>query len=732
MVAKQVMCILVGFLRRVILCIGLLGLFIPLLAQANVRFDVFVGYDGLVPTCAWFPITCELQNDGPGFTADIEVSSDQLSGGYTRSVRVELPTGTQKRVFIPVFATHSRFWSAQLVQGHKVIAEQGMLRPRKGSMAGMPIVAAIARSVGGVPTFPPIHSGNSDLQPVAARLQPEMFPDNPLALEGINLLYLNSEKALALDVPRAQALMAWMQRGGHLVVGVEQASDINGNPWLRDLMPCKLDGSAVVNDHSDLQDWVQDAANRALVTPSQTVAEKVYNSVKKRKPASFANADIHQDDHFDSAPLPIATGKMLDGVVTIGSTANPLAIEATRGRGKITVLTFSPEREPFLSWTNRDWFWVRMAGVSNDLFQSSDYRSDSGRFSTDGIFGSMIDSKQVRKLPLTWLLLLLGGYLIVIGPLDHYWLKKINKQMLTWITFPCYVVIFSGLIYLIGFHLRAGDLELNELSIVDILTDSEQHAVFRGQTYLSIYSPVNAQYRLVGKQTFSTLRGEYGGNYGAATERSRASVVQHSSGFEAEAYVPVWTSQLFVSDWLEPGNPILSMDAVRSGDKWTVTVTNDVDRELKNAHIVVAGRIHEVGALPAGKTKTFELDDAGGMPIQQFAQRYAENFRQAVQQRNQSFGGNTAPVDSVARGAIAASFSSQFNQQNVNAWNNFSPTDGLDLSGMAKDGAAMLFAWDDGTDGHTFTKPFNDFKVSKNRLHRNTLLRLVQPMNNKI
>ncbi len=718
-------------MRKLLLCVTLLGFFNPILANANVRFDVFVGYDGLVPTCAWFPITCELQNDGPGFAADIEISSDQISGGgYTRRVPVELPTGTQKRIFIPVFATHSKFWSAQLVQGHKVIADQGMLRPRKGTLAGMPIVVAIPRSVGGVPTFPPIHSGNSDLQPIAARLQPEMFPDNPLALEGINLLYLNSEKAVALDVPRAQALVAWLQRGGHLVVGVEQASDINGTPWLKDLMPCKLDGSATVNDHSDLQDWVQDAANRALIPPTQTPAKKAQNAATKRKPTAFANADIHDDEHFNAAPLAIATSKMIDGAVTIGSIANPLAIEAPRGRGKITVLTFSPEREPFLSWTNREWFWVRMTGVSNELFQSAEVRTDGGRFSTDGIFGSLIDSKQVRKLPLTWLLLLLGGYLIVIGPLDHYWLKKINKQMLTWITFPCYVVIFSGLIYLIGFHLRAGDLELNELSIVDILPDNEQHAVFRGQTYLSIYSPVNAQYKLVGKQTFSTLRGEYGGNYGAATERSRASVLQHGSGFEAEAYVPVWTSQLFVSDWLEPGSPILSMDAVRNGNKWTLTITNDVDRELKNAQVVFNGRIYEVGALPANKTKTIELSDSSGTPLQQFAQPYIESFRQAVQQRNQSFGGNAAPVDNVARGAIAASFAGQFNQQN--AWNNFSPTDGLDLSAMAKDGAAILFAWDDGSDGHSFTKPFNEFKVAKNRMHRNTLLRLVQPLNNKI
>ncbi|MGZ5568920.1 MAG: hypothetical protein ACXWKG_18065 [Limisphaerales bacterium] len=726
MVSKQVTCIRQGF-RKLTLCVLMLGLFAPLFSNANVRFDAFVGYDGLVPTCAWFPITCELQNDGPGFTADIEISSDQLSGGYSRRVRVELPTGTQKRIFIPVFATHSRFWSAQLVQGRKVIADQPMLRPRKGSLPGMPIVAAISRTVAGVPTFPPIHSNNSDLQPVAARLQPEMFPDNPLALEGINVIYLNSEKALALDVPRAQALMAWLQRGGRLVVAVEQASDINGNPWLRDLMPCKLEGSAVVKDHPELQDWIQDEANRALIPGDNPLSNSTGQGIRpKSKTRSFANNDVHTDDHFEATPLPIVTAKLLDGVVTIGSAENPLAIEAMRGRGKITVLTFSPEREPFLSWTNRDWFWVRTARASDSLFKAEELRADSGRFSTDGIFGAMIDSKQVRKLPLGWLLLLLGGYLVVIGPLDHYWLKKINKQMLTWITFPCYVVVFSGLIYLIGFHLRAGDLELNELNIVDILPDNEQHAVLRGQTYLSIYSPVNAQYPIVGKQTFASFRGEYGGNYGAANERSRANVLQHSTGFEAEAYVPVWTSQLFVSDWLEPGNAPVSMAATRNGQTWSVTITNDSDRAFANAHVVVGGRVHDIGSLAAGKSKTFELDDSKGTPVQQFTQRYIDTFRNAVQQRNQSFGGNSAAIDSVPRACVAASFVSQANVGG-NAYSNFNPTDGLDLSSFANNATAILFAWDE---GHSYTQPFNQFKAG--RSHRNTMLRLVQPVKNQI
>ena len=131
-----------------------------------------------------------------------------------------------------------------------------------------------------------------------------------------------------------------------------------------------------------------------------------------------------------------------------------------------------------------------------------------GWASIDGVFGAMVDSKQVRKLPVEWLLLLLIVYLVVIGPVDQYWLKRIRRPMLTWITFPCYVVLFSLLIYFIGYKLRAGETEWNEFHLVDVLRKGDG-AELRGRTYASVYSPVNATYKVESQQEFSAFRGEF-------------------------------------------------------------------------------------------------------------------------------------------------------------------------------------------------------------------------------
>src|SRR5260370_38212109 len=99
----------------------------------------------------------------------------------------------------------------------------------------------------------------------------------------------------------------------------------------------------------------------------------------------------------------------------------------------------------------------------------------------------MIDTRQVHTLPMEWLLLLLIVYLVVIGPLDQFWLKKIGRPMLTWITFPTYVVLFSLLIYFIGYKLRSGESEWTDLHLVDVLARGEQSGL-RGRTYSSLHS----------------------------------------------------------------------------------------------------------------------------------------------------------------------------------------------------------------------------------------------------
>src|SRR6185369_5989970 len=115
------------------------------------------------------------------------------------------------------------------------------------------------RTANGTPIIKPILSQSSDMQPASARLLPSIFPDNPLVLEGMSCLYLNSERAADLGINQVDALVGWLNAGGHLIVGLEQPSDINGSAWLKKIFPCEVKDLRTLQRHPELQEWLRSA-----------------------------------------------------------------------------------------------------------------------------------------------------------------------------------------------------------------------------------------------------------------------------------------------------------------------------------------------------------------------------------------------------------------------------------------------------------------------------------------
>lgn len=399
----------------------------------------------------------------------------------------------------------------------------------------------------------------------------------------------------------------------------------------------------------------------------------------------------------------------------------PLIVAGKRGRGQITVLCFSPEREPFRSWKHRAWFWSRLAKVPVALYVSSEFNLFGG-WSVDGVFGAMIDSRQVRKLPVEWLIALLVVYLLVIGPLDQWWLRKINRQMLTWITFPAYVVLFSLLIYFIGYKLRAGETEWNELHVVDVIRNGER-AELRGRSYFSMYSPVNASYKLASDQRVATFRGEFHGLWTGGQDGPRTRVEQKQAGFSAEVNVPVWTSQLFVSDWWQTEPMPLYAGIVASGSGWHVTAENRLERPIQGLRLVVRDRVFDLPDVPAGGKLSIDLELSKSIGLSEFVSQRTIGYQSVVQQRQQALGdAMRGRLEADAVNAAAVTFLSETMHANPNQRQFVYPA-GMDLGALVDRGDAVLLAW---VPDHAPSKPVKQFETLRSQ--RQSLYRFVMPV----
>ncbi len=666
-------------------------LLVAFTSRAEVIFDVFIGHglgvsDGVVAEGGWFPVTCEVQNNGPGFNAVVEIVGGQFGQGQVRRVNFELPSGTKKRFTVPVFCSRRYNMSVDarlLTEKGRVIARQLGLKPWIHVDWQSPLLASLPKSHGGAALLPEIQNNKSQYVPAATRLSVDSFPENPIALEGISMLYLHSARALDLKQPQYSALLAWMHAGGHLVLGIEQPADVNALPWLAGLLPCTLGGVLTNDDHRAFQEWLTGGE------------EETFAAVGRNKNSQIRNpfSQLKADDEFESAPMPVIAANLREGEVVLGTRASPLAVSALRGRGKVTVFLFSPELKPFSSWKNKHWFWAKFGGVPRSWLAGAQSQN-SGYQPIDGVFGAMVDSKQIRKLPVGWLLLLLIAYLIVIGPLDQFWLKKINKQMLTWVTFPAYVVLFSALIYGIGYALRSGETEWNELQIVDVVPHGAR-ADLRGRTFGSAYSPANARYPLVSDQPFATFRGEATAAGGGDNRDDR--IEQRGNSFAAEVAVPVWTSQLYVNDWWRQDNTPLRVTVTPApNNQWNIQIDNPARKPVSKAKIIIKDRIYDLSGFSGDKT--FTISRSSGQPVAQFVQNEANRFSAAVQQRNRQFGNEQyGRLDDILTSATAASFlamTAPADDQGPYGYQyRFVSPRGFDLSADVRRGDAVLIAY---------------------------------------
>jgi hypothetical protein len=717
--------------------LGALGL----QAADALQFDVFLGYGsqptgsgGTVHEIGWSTLGCEVHNPGPQFQATFEFSPGQFDRGQTYRLQLELPTNTRKRFVLPILTGGAYVnWNARLLDERgRTRAETGNLQPQGVAWESL-LLGALPRTFGGLPNLPQLtnDSAGTSHHPRTIRLLPELFPDNPIALEGLNAIYLNADRAAELKPPQAGALVQWLVHGGHLILAVEDSSAVHALPWLEALVPFTFGGTRTVRPPTALTAW----GNPLTFDPSaphpgtpDSIPESS-SSFPKYNPADLhhpvlptvtggttSNASALQDVEF-----PVIGGTVTDGRVLLDAAGNPLIVRTQRGRGTVTLLTFSPEREPFRSWDNRGWFWARLLQLPPAWFEPGAIPQYGGT-SIDGLFGVLLDSRQIQTLPVAWLLLLLAVYLAVIGPLDRMVLKRWRREMWTWVSFPTYVAVFSLLIYYVGFRLRAGDTEWNELHLVDFLP-SDTAAPWRGRTYASLYSPITTRYRLASTLPNATLRGEL---IGYTQPSGNITLTYRDQGFSAELAVPVWTSQLLVSDWTHSNSPPYSAQLLGTGNRQRIVIQNHLDRPLRELRLAFRGRMHELGDLEPLARVEHSLSQVGTRAIHEFIFQGTSSLFTSVQQRQLAFGSDHRrwPEPHAAL-LTAASFPTHAGGSTPLRDRQFVAPPDFDLSPAIARGDAVLFAW---VPDYAPVPTLRDFDAPRTR--QNTLFRLNLPLGN--
>jgi len=401
------------------------------------------------------------------------------------------------------------------------------------------------------------------------------MPDQWFGYDAADVIVLNTSNAEFIEKLTSQAgqsklaaLVEWVHRGGRLVVAVGlNAATVAQRSPLQALLPYSIASSSSVRDTNALiLHW---NAREGGQTSSLSSALSLGNG-------TFPVAQLIASPERPARVLIPPPERLTDK-------SDVIAAQAAMGLGKVTVIAFDLDREPFTRFAQRAefWDWVIREGGSNRASGSNDSRSravsNTINEEEDELAVALRTHNDVFEgIPVVsfgWVAVLIVLYLLLIGPVEYYFLRRVVGRLeLTWITFPIIVVLVSLMAYYTVLSLKGRELKVNKTDVIDV--DPASGRIY-GTTWLTIFSPKIDEYNLAitpGKgwtrqlDPTGTLVSWVG-----SPRAGRASLLQRRYEYRSDSRgvasslekvpIQVWSTKSFIANWSAPIGPTELFDS---------------------------------------------------------------------------------------------------------------------------------------------------------------------------
>ncbi len=301
-----------------------------------------------------------------------------------------------------------------------------------------------ARLVGQLDLLP----NQNGLAPVIVPMTTADLPERVQAWAALDRLIWQDTDSASLTPGQLAAMRTWIAGGGRLVIvgGSSPADELTAFP--DDLLPYRP---------SSLVD----------VDPSSLA------SVLGPIPAG-------------ATAVPAFAGDPGAGRTLATSGDRVIAADRTFGSGSVTLLGFDPATQWIADGDTVDVpLWRRLlpprSGGTVSLVDDQT------------IVSAVSNLPSLALPPIGGLLVLLFGYIVLVGPVNYLVLRSIDRREWAWVTVPVLIAVFTVGSFGIGAVLRGSDVIVNEVAIVRGAPGTDAATT---QSYIGIFSPSRATYQL--------------------------------------------------------------------------------------------------------------------------------------------------------------------------------------------------------------------------------------------
>ncbi len=513
---------------------------------------------GHARTGSWMAIRVDLANAGPAFVGELRLVGG--TQGRTRfALPVDLPTTSRKAYTI--YAQAPAFGSSLEVA---LVADEAVVTRRAVAFAlhdpGQLVIGVVAERPGPLVAALGRLRDPAGPQPAVVQLTVADLPERPEAWSALDRLVWQDVDAGQLSAQQLAALRTWLAGGGRLTIvgGSGGLGLLAGFP--EELLPFR---PTVTID-------VDPEAIRGLLGGTLPRGAEM---------------------------MPALAGSTAPGARTLaGSGDQAIVGDRPFGSGAITLAGFDPSTPWLAESTSVDVLWATLVptrGTARTPLVVGD----------DAMLVSLLGTMPALALPsIGGLLLLLLGYIILIGPVNYLVLRRLDRREWAWVTMPLLVVGFTVVAFAIGFVLRGTDVIVNQVALVRAApgTDAAQ-----AQVYLGVFSPTRGSYE-VGVPGGALLSAPYSGEGFGQSGGQGLDVVQGDPARLRQLAVGYGTLRAIRAE-APVLAPRIEADLRMEGDRVRGTIRNASAQPLAKPAVVLGTAIAVLPDLAPGASATVDL-----------------------------------------------------------------------------------------------------------------------------
>lgn len=568
-----------------LIVITVIGTFIPIYIFAapddNITMEAEVGFDGHFKLTRWIPVSVYIENRGEDIKGDIEIVANQDSStAMLFTAPAVIPKDSKKRIDLYVrMNTLQKRMDIDLTSQGKVLKTIEMDGLIPMSTANF-MLGVLTDDQSGLNYWWEKQTGDrlfTNYEPIA--LKADDIPSRREVMDNFSMLIIDDFDTSQLSKVQKTSISDWINRGGILLVGT---------------------GS---NGIKTLKGFSDDIL--------QVEGGNIYTEVKPKILEDLAETEILTE-------VPIELMELnFDGSwkVVAEKDSNPYVLMKKQGQGYIFISSFDLGKQPITGWTGSKALWegIFEKHIEHEAFmmlKDPQYGEEVlWEQRNYGIYEALANISEMDPPSAERLIGILFIYLAIVGPVNYFILKKLDRRELAWFTIPVFVILFSLGIYRLGSMAKGSEVVANVISTVELSEDNPSKKV---NTYTGVFIPKRGDYdfSIEGDRLLvPTIDRDYYDHRpdSGGIKNVTAQIVQGANPSAKVFDINMWTMETFSTETYLDDLGSIDGDLVYRDGKIVGSIENNTSSPLEDVVVMTNIGYYKVGNLAGGAKKDIEF-----------------------------------------------------------------------------------------------------------------------------